>query len=61
MSNFDELTVTSDDKIKWVEDTKVPPLEEKRHIDSLTIKSYTSSMKPKSDKNNKLIMSHIPV
>jgi len=52
MSNFDELTVTSDDKIKWVEDTKVPPLEEKRPIDSLTIKSYTSSMKPKSDRNN---------
>ena len=61
MSNFDELTVTSDDKIKWVEDTRVPPLEEKRPIDVLTVKSYTSSMKPKSDKNNKLIMSHIPV
>ena len=55
------MTVTSNDKIKFVENTKVPIVEEKQHVDEITIRSYTSSMKPKSDKNEKLIMTHIPV
>ena len=53
--------MTSEDKIKMVEGTKVPSAEEQKPIDEITIKSFSSSMKPRSDKNERLIMSHIPV
>ena len=62
MRDFDVVTVTSNDRIKQVEDTMVPPAEEKRHIDEMTIISYSSSKHPaRSEKTSQLITKHIPV
>lgn len=63
MSQADEITVTSKDefRVKQAEDARVPDEAEQKKVEEITIRSYTTSMKPESDKNEALIMTHIPV
>ena len=55
------LSVGSGDNIDNAVNGEVPAAEENKKPEEITIKSFSSSMVPESDKNAELIMTHIPV
>lgn len=57
----DLKSIKSNDKIDKTFDVKVPPPDENQKPEDVTVKSYSSSMVPQSDRNAALIMTHIPV
>jgi hypothetical protein len=61
MSQVEVLSVRSGDQVDQAANTRVPAAEEVNKPDEMTVKSFSSSMVPESDKNAALIMTHIPV